>query len=633
MADTTLPDLPDTITRRVGTLPEDARRILASASVLGRTFDTGLLAATTGIATAVLLGALQEAEAAGLLQADGDGRFTFAHALVESTLYGSLDPARRCRLHRRAAEALEQDEQGDHRLAVIAHHLCCALPAGDRARAVEYAARAGDDAAERGAHEHAVRLYERALASARDDGGGTCLDPAHESALLIDYGDALLQTGATDRAREVFERAAAEARRAGEPVLLAQATIGLGGGIEETVGFSLGRVDESLTNRLTEALAALPPEELTWRAIVTARLAAAHYDAALVAEAQAASAEALDLARRAGDARALSVALGVRHSALSCPDSLDDRLALDHELHDLGRPRSVQALFWHVHDLLECGHVAEADAEVELLSSGSPAGLLPRAEWFTLHYQAMRASVDGDIDAAERLGLEARDLGLRLGGSTVGVGYALQSFFVARERGTLAGVAEVLDVLADENPSALGLQVAAAWARVETGQHDEARAQFEELVRDDYARFPKNGAWLAIMWTLASIATQLGDVRHARRIYELLLPYRDRFVVVSRILAFHGSVEHPLGTLALTGGDLGAAAAHLTRAHALHESLGAPILTRRTELALAELCDARGEPRRAEVMRAEIHADAVDHGWADLADDAQAAIDASSPAP
>ena len=43
---------------------------------------------------------------------DGDGHYTFAHALIEDTLYDSLTPARRARLHRAAAEALEELEPG-----------------------------------------------------------------------------------------------------------------------------------------------------------------------------------------------------------------------------------------------------------------------------------------------------------------------------------------------------------------------------------------------------------------------------------------------------------------------------------------------------------------------------------------
>jgi len=50
----------------------------------------------------------------------------------------------------------------------------------------------------------------------------------------------------------------------------------------------------------------------------------------------------------------------------------------------------------------------------------------------------------------------------------------------------------------------------------------------------------------------------------ARELYEQLLPHRDRFIVVSRFLSCHGSVERPLGILALTFGDYDAANAHLT---------------------------------------------------------------------
>ena len=162
MPDSELPgDVRATIERRVDLLAEDTRRMLAAASVLGRRFDLTTLAATTRIDPDVVTAALAEAVAAEVIVDEGDG-YLFAHALVEDTLYRSLPPTRRLRLHRAAAEAYERLAPTDPPLATIAFHYCRALPAVDRTRAVEYARRAGAEAAERGASEQAVQHYERA---------------------------------------------------------------------------------------------------------------------------------------------------------------------------------------------------------------------------------------------------------------------------------------------------------------------------------------------------------------------------------------------------------------------------------------------------------------------------------------
>ena len=97
-----------------------------------------------------LLDLLDEAVAASLLQESRDraGRFTFTHALVEHTLYEDLGRTRRARLHKRVAEALEEqcgDEPGE-RLGELAGHWAAAVVSADTAKAIHYARRAAERA-------------------------------------------------------------------------------------------------------------------------------------------------------------------------------------------------------------------------------------------------------------------------------------------------------------------------------------------------------------------------------------------------------------------------------------------------------------------------------------------------------
>lgn len=616
MADEPLPDLRETILRRVDLLADETRRTLAVGSVLGRVFDISVLGAMTQLDPKVLSGALAEAVAAEVVVNQGDGQYVFSHALVQDALYSGLGATRRVRLHHRAAEAIESLHPD--LVAAIAHHHCCALPAGDRNRAVEFACRAGAEAAEHGAHEQAVGHYERALAAARTD-AGCCLDPHTEAVLLCQLGDACLKAGAAERATETFRETAAVARALDDGVLLAEAAIGLGGGLDESVGFQLGQVSDDTLDALADARLLLPPDEQVWYALVTARLAAARYDMGEVVQAQALSSEALDIARASGDARAIAVALAMRHTSLSCPDALADRLALDEELARLGPAPSAQPILWRVYDLLECGRLADADAAIDALDNGPLARTQPRTRWFTAHYRAMRAALDGRLDDALHLGDEARDIGTRLGASTVGVSAALQSFFVAREQHALVDVPELLDALAEENPSQSGFAVAAAWARTETGRLDEAREQLAALSPNAFAILARNAGWLASISTLADVCYALDARGEAATLYEQLLPYRDRFIVVSRFLSCHGSVERPLGTLALTFGDLGAADDHFARARRANETLAAPLLVARTDLMRARARNARGDDDGARALLTEVRAAAVANGWTDLA--------------
>ena len=104
----------EVVERRVGALGERAREVLTSAAVIGRSFDLELLARIVEIGESELLEELERAVAASLLAESTDraGRFSFAHALINHTLYEALGTTRRARAHQRVAEALE-DLYGD----------------------------------------------------------------------------------------------------------------------------------------------------------------------------------------------------------------------------------------------------------------------------------------------------------------------------------------------------------------------------------------------------------------------------------------------------------------------------------------------------------------------------------------
>ena len=169
MPDSSLPgDVRATIGRRVELLADDTRRMLAAASVLGRRFDVAPLAATTV--------KLDRRRRHGGARGGGRGRGRRrrrrrplhvrprthrGHALRRASPGppGAPAPGR----GRGDASDLEPTIR---RCAAIAYHYCRALPAGDRARAVDYARRAGDDGGERGAPEQAIQHFERAREAA-----------------------------------------------------------------------------------------------------------------------------------------------------------------------------------------------------------------------------------------------------------------------------------------------------------------------------------------------------------------------------------------------------------------------------------------------------------------------------------
>jgi len=159
----------EVIGRRLSRLSEASNRTLSLAAVIGREFGIEVLEALGDLPEGRLLDAIDEAVQTQLI-AELPGRvdsFTFVHALIRETLHGELTTTRRARLHRRVGEAIERLTHGrpDPPLADLAYHFVQAASADTADKAIDYATRAGDGAADALAHEEAARFYDMALQS------------------------------------------------------------------------------------------------------------------------------------------------------------------------------------------------------------------------------------------------------------------------------------------------------------------------------------------------------------------------------------------------------------------------------------------------------------------------------------
>jgi tetratricopeptide (TPR) repeat protein len=157
------------IVRRLSRLSEASKKTLGLAAVIGREFDVKVLEEVGDLPENDLLDALDAGVQAQLIAEvpNRAGRFTFVHALIRETLYEDLTRARRARLHRRVGEAIERlsQQRPDPPLADLAYHFVQAASPDTVDKAIDYATRAGDRAADTLAHEEAARLYEAALQS------------------------------------------------------------------------------------------------------------------------------------------------------------------------------------------------------------------------------------------------------------------------------------------------------------------------------------------------------------------------------------------------------------------------------------------------------------------------------------
>src|SRR5207244_7908871 len=104
-----------------------------------------------------------------------------------------------------------------------------------------------------------------------------------------------------------------------------------------------------------------------------------------------------------------------------------------------------------------------------------------------------------------------------------------------------------------------------------------------------FATIARDNQWLARIATLADTCAFLGDVPHARELYDLLLPYAGHNVLMVEGWACFGSAARPLATLAATIGRLNDAEAHFQAAIDFNSRLGARAWRARTELAYAQM--------------------------------------------
>jgi tetratricopeptide (TPR) repeat protein len=143
--------------------------VLRAAAVLGKTFTFEELLGTAGEQKEdALLDALDEAVGAQLITADRNESFTFTHDKIREVLYEELNPIRRRRLHRHAAEALELSRATSHcAVEKLAHHY---IKAGDHERGLRYAKQAAAEAERVFAFEDAIAAFGYALDCAQSLG-------------------------------------------------------------------------------------------------------------------------------------------------------------------------------------------------------------------------------------------------------------------------------------------------------------------------------------------------------------------------------------------------------------------------------------------------------------------------------
>jgi class 3 adenylate cyclase/tetratricopeptide (TPR) repeat protein len=153
------------LTARIDRLPADDKRLLQTASVIGKDVPFALLHAVAELSEDAVHRAIARLQAAEFLYETRlfpAPEYTFKHALTHEVTYGTLLQERRKALHARIVDAIERfypDRLPEH-VEGLAHH---AVRGAMWERAVRYLRQAGEKAVARSANREAVAFFEQAL--------------------------------------------------------------------------------------------------------------------------------------------------------------------------------------------------------------------------------------------------------------------------------------------------------------------------------------------------------------------------------------------------------------------------------------------------------------------------------------
>jgi class 3 adenylate cyclase/tetratricopeptide (TPR) repeat protein len=159
------PTVQGILAARIDRLPPDEKDLLQTLAVMGKEFKLRLVRAVRAKPDDEfnrMLNDLQLSEFIYEQPAVGDVEYTFKHALTREVAYNSVLQERRRLLHERVGAAIESlyaNSLDDH-LSELAHHYA---RSADRAKAIEFLHRAGDQAVERGSYAEGESYFAAAL--------------------------------------------------------------------------------------------------------------------------------------------------------------------------------------------------------------------------------------------------------------------------------------------------------------------------------------------------------------------------------------------------------------------------------------------------------------------------------------
>jgi DNA-binding CsgD family transcriptional regulator len=366
-------------------------------------------------------------------------------------------------------------------------------------------------------------------------------------------------------------------------------------GVGATV-VTAGIVDWPLV-RLLEEAASLEGLDLAQRTALLSRMAVELYWQQGNKSAEL-SGEALSVAERSGDDRAVGVALHARQFTLRGPGGLAERVeigerlvALALRLDDLDLEFEAHA--WLAADVLRAGDIGRFLTELQALERVAERSREPLHRWYAQVYAAELAGLRGQQREATLIAEQAAQLGGRLEVSVAPAYRVAQLAVSARDLGTLGELEGDVRAAIQDFSYFPTLSALLALVLAETGKITEARAEIERMAPGGFAGLPPDALWTTSVALLGEAAAIAGS-SHAESLAALLDPHAGE-ILVHGIPACWGAVDRVRGVLAAAAGRWDDADQALASALASHRRIGAPGWEARTILDEARSRRLRGD--------------------------------------
>lgn len=537
------------------------RRVLEAAAIQGEVFDAEVVAEVLGRSLTEIEQALGRARAVGLVTRS-PGQWSFEHALIGDVLGATLSAAASGELHRATGEAILSLYDASHGplAEAAARHLAASWPAVRPMRLVEIASiAAGEAAAHLAWEEQSDHLAAVVTALSAADGD-------QRPALV----DALVQRCTAEKrarrlaiAKELADQAVGLARSLENPVPLAAAAFAYPPDIE---GIEIDDIfDPDQGSVRTEAIERLGSDNAVWKCRLQAVLAQSLYwDNSRGHRARSFEAtrqrrdelttEALASARLLDDDESLAIALNARLFANYGPDqSREEWSQLSEELIEVSERLDnplygLAGRYCRISELLDTGQIERANEEVDVFHAIALHVGSRIDAWTAVKWRSNLALLGGELDEADRLTMEAFELGSQFMPEEAAFDYVASMSGPGQFlRCSLAEHLPLFQQNTAESENIPAWRVGIAFIAAEADRFDIAQPELSAIVANDLAMLPRDLNFLGSLVPAAFTASRLGDGAAGATIERALRPWSGRLAMHGPGYTSYGSFDVAIG--------------------------------------------------------------------------------------